>query len=183
MLLIGLSSVHFLPFPSSATFPCWTQIALSGRGRQMWRSAATRWAKPPLSHFKNPHSDGANYCSGPGMMVIVQMNVLMARAMAAAGWDNERADDSTEVKGSTADIAMVSGGRRGVRVGGDRWRRRDERNHIKWNECDWTPEVVISTWTSNWSWITSPRREKEPKMRQEISHRGCLEVSVDGLKI
>lgn len=31
LLLIGLSSVHFLRLPSSSTFPCWTQIALSGR--------------------------------------------------------------------------------------------------------------------------------------------------------
>lgn len=95
-------------------------------------------------HISNPHSHGGTYRSLYKMMVIVEMNMMIARVMPAVVMSmmmiafcyccQWRRRVSHRWRGAQQKCWMhqVDGRGPGLQQQ-DRW------NHIKWNECDWAP--------------------------------------------
>lgn len=96
----------------------------------------------------------------------------------SGGGNEERGGDPW-----TADVAMVSGGRRGVcwrREGGGGSRMKEIT--LSGMNVIGRQQLVISPRTSHWSWITPRRGGRKRGRGRTFVPRGCLEVSVE-LKI
>ena len=135
-------------------------------------------------HISNPHSDSDTYCSLYRVMVIVEMNMMAARLMAAV------------VMMSMMMIAFcyccqwrrqVFHRWRGVQQicwlhqvdsRGPGLQQRDTWNHIKWNECDWAPGLPSTHRPPTVSGLHREGQRRRIQILQAIYRRvyGGLEV-------
>lgn len=169
----------FLP----STFHTGLKLLLCGLRHQTSQVVAAWRQKPSLSHFQTLILTAIPTVRSYKMMVIVKMNMMIVRVMVALvvmmsimmivyyccqwqGWVFHRLPEAQHI------CLLYQADSRGPgKQQQDRW------NHIKWNECDWTPGLSSThSFQLFLDYMVKESGEGFNPCRQIA--RGCLKVSV-----